>query len=202
MKALPALLAECQTQRDIIWKRLIHDGLSPIPEPGTLTWTQRRLNHRWYADIVNRLHRQIIAEAPRDATFPVLVAAVDELVAAHKLLMDDAWGASEQRRQYAAEPFERHCTACFAVERLLPIAEPAGDISGDTQKKKKKSLRRVHVEYVDCDRIYQEAKKKGFPLTQPQVVADYLDANECEMTSEGLLRGWKAYRKARREGTL
>jgi len=77
----------------------------------------------------------------------------------------------------------------------------SGDTFGDSQKKTKKPVRRTKVEHCDCERIYQEAKQKGFPLTLTQVVADYLDDNpNCKLTAQALLRGWKEHRRMLRGG--
>ena len=116
------------------------------------------------------------------------------------------------RSGQAVRDWERHEILQIATEilchlpRLRPDAQPqksskGGDTFRDTQKKTGKKLRRPRVEHADCERIYRDAKKKGFPLNMKQVVAEYLEANpECEIPPEGLLRGWKDFRKLRREG--
>lgn len=101
--------------------------------------------------------------------------------------------------------------ASLTAEELLPILSQikarkapsetgGGDTSGDTRKKSKKAVRRIRIEHCDCDRIYREAKEKGFPLTQVQVVQDYLDENpKCKLTPAALLKGWQAFRREQRK---
>jgi len=140
-----------------------------------------------------------------------------ELLEGVKGVLPDTWRAARSLREAI---FWRHNELDLAaiVEDLLRIEENAelatvarqpdgmesgdsGDTFGDSQKKTKKPVRRTKVEHCDCERIYQEAKQKGFPLTLTQVVADYLDDNpNCKLTAQALLRGWKEHRRMLRGG--
>lgn len=154
------------------------------------------------------------AESARAFKRAVSTAAVDALVVE---LLPLVGNARNYRKEALTTLIIEHFPAIgyreaqtLTAEELLPLltqirdklkSKKAGDISGDTQKKTKKPVRRTKVEHCDCERIYQEAKQKGFPLTLTQVVADYLDDNpNCKLTPQALLRGWKEHRRTLRGG--
>ena len=141
MSAFRLFLAEALRQRDLLWRAIERDAANPA---GNLKWekrtadspvasawmprsrTERLLDLPGFRQRLPRLHRQALSEVPRDSIFPAIVAALDEMEAAHEAIASDAIDAvNEGRKSFSAEFFGRHCDAFNKAERLLTVVESA-----------------------------------------------------------------------------